>query len=544
MTISETESSIPGGHISPNNIYSSIQIDSVNESLQNELFQIDDVTHAEIASFRRLISSNEQASDETTGSVLPSLEHVQMVLSSARIEQLALDYYRAGFVKYLDGIRSSLLLVPVLLTWLSLSLASAAFRSDVELLASQNSTSTPSFQQLWEQGFISNAVGWGPFKSLPLEILYSDGHVWRWFTFSSVAGADAFIIALIIILMAVSGVLNNKVDTKVRRITEYVERQSWWIISSISRLTTSARDRAMLKSLGSLPETSNQAFRSFDGLARQLKLIIERQSETSESFSQAVLSTERSSQNLQHFSHLLDQDFVEQRKMVAGIETSLSQLIAVHETGNEFTHNLIAVLVECKSGINLSARVIESASSKLEESARQVGAALEELVSHRNEIRSMREQLSQARDRLDRSAEVGNAISASLLSSLATASEQLIGLTASLNDVTGEFLAERATMQEVDATIKSTLKNVMSDLNQNLVTVTERLSATVNHLETGNERLSIDVSTVISNLQQLAATVADFSGHAQAAVQASLRSPADSRITERRLDSALYPDMP
>jgi hypothetical protein len=132
---------------------------------------------------------------------IPHPDDVDAALPRARIEELVHEHVRGRALAWFELARNVFLILPIIFTWLSLSLASAAFEQTIASYALAPGQVPPTFQQLWERGFEIPSVDWGLIRHIPLRQVRADGTEWRWFSFSFVAGADAGIVAVLGILI-------------------------------------------------------------------------------------------------------------------------------------------------------------------------------------------------------------------------------------------------------------------------------------------------------------------------------------------------------
>ena len=132
---------------------------------------------------------------------IPHPDDVDAALPRARIEELVHEHVRGRALAWFELARNVFLILPIIFTWLSLSLASAAFEQTIASYALAPGQVPPTFQQLWERGFEIPTVDWGLVRNIPLRRVRADGTEWRWFSFSFVAGADAGIVAVLGILI-------------------------------------------------------------------------------------------------------------------------------------------------------------------------------------------------------------------------------------------------------------------------------------------------------------------------------------------------------
>lgn len=128
---------------------------------------------------------------------------------------------------WIEGLRNSLVVLPLMITWLSLGIAGAAYEQSVPLYsraATATSTTGPSslppFFQLWQQGFPAlKRVVIGSWR-LPLVI-----HNVRIFTFAEVAFADFLILASLFLLTLFAQGVELRATRKARRLNNWLEDQ-------------------------------------------------------------------------------------------------------------------------------------------------------------------------------------------------------------------------------------------------------------------------------------------------------------------------------
>ena len=120
-----------------------------------------------------------------------SPEEMYLILNPADIEQTAESQFSQK-ARWRESLRNAILFLPLIVTWLSFSLASIAF---VQSAAVNQNVNGQSFFGLWINGFPDLsylAIG-------PLHLSLLVGH-WRWFTFTSTAFADFLLLAIIVIV--------------------------------------------------------------------------------------------------------------------------------------------------------------------------------------------------------------------------------------------------------------------------------------------------------------------------------------------------------
>ena len=170
-----------------------------------ELARLDPVTHDQIRQFRITLDS-EAPHLATEAHRVPHPDDISHALTGDRLVARLDHAIRGKRLPALELVRNVLVLVPVMFTWFSLSLASAAFQAISGQMEVKPGETGPTMQQLWEQGFAGiDQVDWGLIHKIPLTFTFADGSQWRWFTFSLVAGLDAFImltLAMVVIWVA------------------------------------------------------------------------------------------------------------------------------------------------------------------------------------------------------------------------------------------------------------------------------------------------------------------------------------------------------
>lgn len=159
---------------------------------------------------RRALGEAETVSDHTEHPV-PHPDEITLRLSPARLSSLADTYYRGRALPALELARNVLVLLPVMFTWLSLSLSSAAFQANVTEFPATPEQPGATLQQLWERGFDVTTVDWGLLKGVPLRVRLRDGGEWAWFTFSFVAGLDALLVLTLAVVVILSAALQRTV---------------------------------------------------------------------------------------------------------------------------------------------------------------------------------------------------------------------------------------------------------------------------------------------------------------------------------------------
>lgn len=123
---------------------------------------------------------------------------------------------------FFESARNMLIIVPIMLTWLSLALAGAAYENN---LTTAKPNGKPFLQQ-WQEGF-------APLKTIHLlkwniPLFY---HGERWFTFANFALTDATLLCVILILTIIGQALEIWAYRRSTRVAEVLERHMYTLNS-------------------------------------------------------------------------------------------------------------------------------------------------------------------------------------------------------------------------------------------------------------------------------------------------------------------------
>ena len=137
----------------------------------------------------------------------------------------AAEAYLAAPSHAIEGVRNALVVLPLMITWLSLGIAGAAYEQSVAVYshlatATAKSTTPPPFFQLWQQGFpVLKSVVIGSWH-IPLVV-----NKVRIFTFAEVAFADFFILATMFVLTLLAQGIELHAARKGRDLYKWLEDQ-------------------------------------------------------------------------------------------------------------------------------------------------------------------------------------------------------------------------------------------------------------------------------------------------------------------------------
>lgn len=142
-------------------------------------------------------------------------EELFLFLKPEEVEQAAeAKYGRLAYV--IEAIRNALVLLPLMVTWLSLALAGEAYNEGIK---KNPALSTEPFLQQWGDGFAPLKTA--PLGPLKISLLW---HKTSWFTFSHVALADGVVLFLLFLLTACFYLFERQAQTSAVQLRAWTER--------------------------------------------------------------------------------------------------------------------------------------------------------------------------------------------------------------------------------------------------------------------------------------------------------------------------------
>lgn len=119
-----------------------------------------------------------------------------------------------------EGLRNTLVVVPLMITWFSLALAGAAYEQSIQALPKNSTSQLASLFQMWQEGFpLLKYVAVGSLH-IPLVINHT-----RTFTFSEVGFLDFAILAVLLLLTAFIQLVEARAIRIGRKVTNWLDQQ-------------------------------------------------------------------------------------------------------------------------------------------------------------------------------------------------------------------------------------------------------------------------------------------------------------------------------
>lgn len=509
----------------------------------SELQAVSKIHHLRVAKFQRIVA--ELGSGDAIVDV-PFPEDVSSAVPLERLESLAELHYRGRILPTIEAIRNVLILFPVLFTWLSLSLASAAFQMNIETLPSEIGVAPVSFQQLWERGFDIPVVDWGPIKNIPLVISSSSGSGWRWFTFSFVAGADAMIILGIVGLQVWGHSLHRSVRQRQEIVVRYVDEELQRIRVSFSRhhvmgaeRRAEAAQRAVVESLSAFSQGAVSTLEAISTGSSRFAEMLSRREREEQALEGATKELLASAQAFRGFGEQAIRLFEEQARLVGLTDRTLSGLLGEQAKGREALEH-VSGRVEAAAGtmVGVSSALKEvviatetsnisfnDATIKMANIAVSLRNSLDATEQSRNSIVSAAsrhvEAASVVREALERtlsqSSETMTAFRMSIDAQTDTGrrSNQLID---ELSDLTGRASSELAQHFE---TTSATLATVSRDISDNLDTAAGRIGGAASSFEQFANGFTL-LNTVVQELSETVHQLTNLVGQERGSEKASV----------------------
>ena len=324
--------------------------------------------------------------DISDPALIPHPDDVTEALPRTRLEGLAQDHFRGRRLPWIELARNVFLIAPIVFTWLSLSLASAAFQQNIASYVLDPGQSPPTFQQLWERGFDIPTVDWGLISRIPLRRTASDGSEWRWFTFSFIAGADATIVALLGALIVGAQVTQRRADRHTDRFMESFD-------ADIRAIREGLRRRHLQFQIRTEQASRQAVTESLDGFTREAANIVRTMTEGANLFRDAARARQnadrdlveasasfvRGARDLQEFTSRIGQAYDEQTAAMRDVVTALQALITEHAEMRTSLSSLGASMGGMADGlVTAGARVGDAAAAitrSHESAVRQLEAA-------------------------------------------------------------------------------------------------------------------------------------------------------------------------
>ncbi|MFL5626148.1 MAG: hypothetical protein ACJ788_11200 [Ktedonobacteraceae bacterium] len=163
-----------------------------------------------------------------------SPQEIHLLLNPTEIGEAAEAQFSKG-VRVIEGIRNLFLLLPLMVTWLSFSLASTAF--------TQSKIIGKSFFDLWTSGFpdiqtLIVTIG-ALHISLPLAI-----GTWHWFSFPDVALTDFILLSCVLIFSQLAYSIENSARREAMGL-------STWLREEVQQLC----DKSLVRPIGTGPDS-------------------------------------------------------------------------------------------------------------------------------------------------------------------------------------------------------------------------------------------------------------------------------------------------
>lgn len=336
-------------------------------------------------------------------SEIPHPEDVISEVSLAQMEELLIKATRGWSYPILELLRNVFLVAPIIFTWLSLSLASAAFNQQtITGLPTGPEVSQPTFQQLWEKGFDIPSVDWGMIAGIPLAQLRPDGSEWRWFTFSFVAGTDAAIIAFLGLLIIATHVIQQRAETRVSWLMAGIEAEVREIKTTLRRHHVRAEiarsDVARVTITQSLKAFTTQATRVVATMtegANLFRTAAEARLKGDGDLISASTKFVNGATQLEAFSRRIQEAYDQQTNRLQEVALALQGLQAEERAVGVSMSSLVASLAEVRSNLG-------DATIRLEEVSKTIARGSALSAEHLVAVTQTERELSRSAKELER----------------------------------------------------------------------------------------------------------------------------------------------
>ncbi|MBI3974669.1 MAG: hypothetical protein HY332_25620 [Chloroflexi bacterium] len=304
-----------------------------------------------VAAVERPAGLTDTSDEEAPPAYVPPPETVYTLLDPEKLAPRAERFYRERTgLHWLEVVRNTMLVVPVLVTWISLSLASAAYQASVAGV--QPAAVPESFQQLWERGFAVASVQYGVLH-LPLVI-----NGWRWFTFSFVAGVDATLVFCAAVLIAATYWGDQRVAARLERLRTELDDELAALHGALSRYHAAGREsdgrrieRLLAQSMGQFARAANGAVGALGTTAEQMSRLVASRERQEAALERSADTLRFSVDGLLAFTAEVDELFRQQHEAIASVKASLAEVL---EQQNKSRHTL----EDAAAGITAAAAAI------------------------------------------------------------------------------------------------------------------------------------------------------------------------------------------
>lgn len=528
----------------------------------SELQAVSKIHHFRVAKFQRIVTELDSA-DEVVEVPLP--DDVSSAVPLERVESLAESHYRGWILPSIEAIRNVLILFPVLFTWLSLSLASAAFQMNIENLPAEVGVAPVSFQQLWERGFDIPVVDWGPIKNIPLVISSSSGGEWRWFTFSFVAGADAMIILGIVGLQIWGQSLHRSVRQRQENLVRYVDEELHRIRVSFSRhhvvgaeRRAEASQRAVVESLSAFSQGAVGALEAISTGSSRFAEMLSRREREEEALEGATKELLASAQAFRGFGEQSIRLFEEQARLVGLTDRTLTGLLAEQARGREaleHVSNRVEAAAGAILGVSVALREVVSATKTSNSSFNAATIKMDNIaVTLRESLNAVEQSRVHIMTAAAKHVEAASVIREALERTLAQSSETMTVFGKAIDAQTDTGRRSNQMMDELSdlmgrtstelstafTTASKALENVQQDISDNLDTASGRIGGAASSIESyanGFTLLNTVAQELNAAVRHLASVVEQARGQEAEAVVARNLVGADPSAAVRTADA-------
>ena len=303
---------------------------------------------------------------------VPHPDDVSASLDRSRVEILIDEVCRGRWLPLMELARNLFLLAPIIFTWLSLSLASAAFQQSVASYALAPGVIPPTFQQLWERGFDVPTVDWGLIHGIPLRRVRSDGSEWRWFTFSFVAGADAMIVTVLGALIAVAYRAQRRAEALASSLMDVFDHEVLAIRAALRALHLRAQNAnadasriAITSTLSAFTDQAQAVVATMTDGANMFRQAAESRLSGDKDLATASKTFVNGAKVLESFASRIQTAYDEQTTALRDVATSLTTLherqnqtrIAIDAIVSELTNIVVSLVAGCNQIEVASARL-------------------------------------------------------------------------------------------------------------------------------------------------------------------------------------------
>ena len=459
---------------------------------------------------------------------LPHPDEITLQVSPTRLSSLANNYYRGRLLPGLELVRNVLVLLPVMFTWLSLSLSSAAFQANVTEFPATPEQPGATLQQLWERGFDVASVDWGLLKGVPLRIHLRDGAEWAWFTFSFVAGLDALLVLTLAVIVIVSAVLQRRVARLCARLLDAVDHEA---TSLRIRARVLAEDRfeqktdrralGLMNAIGGFSSGTEAIISQLTKSASIFTRAAETRLQMSGQLTNAAAEMTASATAMSSFARQSEALQTQQAETVASMKGTLSALLHAQEQTSTQLRTVVDGIVQAISEMTGTSRQFTEVIGPLGLLAPALTAQAEQIATLDSRIRQLADDIrviatsahwsgTQMQAAMIRIEELAGALASSAINTATAVLEAVSPVASTMSAVSATMIETRdliqTSMSDVnrrDIARLETMQKASQTLDMQVESTGALLSAAVERTSAALESSRGQVSTMLSAEQEL-----------------------------------------